>query len=178
MGAYTQAMPRNAKAFLALLLLVSPGCQPEPGEPRMTVSIGGKAIAFPAHEWKPMVDEAPYAKNFEATKNTPRRLSQVVTVFVIPMSPDRREGRRISADEYVELFVTFPGSLVAQVRRDHGSYWILSRENFKVDVPGVDLKIPWHQHAFTSEEFDLVLAALRNDIDTTRYLLGDALAAR
>jgi hypothetical protein len=85
-----------------------------------------------------MKNEATFARNFEATSNPPSRKYQVVTVFMIPMSDDRRDGQRLSTTEYLEVFTVTPGEVVVQVRRDHGAYWVLSRETFAAAaVPGV-----------------------------------------
>ncbi len=69
-----------------------------------------------------MKNEAANADNFEATKNKPPRRYQVLTLFKIPMSDDRKIGEKISADEYLEIFCTGLRSVVVQIRRDHQSY--------------------------------------------------------
>lgn len=122
-----------------------------------------------------MQNEAPFAKNFEATANPPNRKYQIVTIFMIPMSADRRDGDRLSASEYLEVFKTAPGQVTVLIRRDHGAYWNLSREMFQAAAaPDVDLS---GFRPLTDAEVSRVIDALRLQIDSTRYLLGETLRA-
>jgi NAD kinase len=92
------------------------------------------------------------------------------------MSQDRRSCEQISPTEYLEVFLSNPGEITVLSRKDHGSYWLLSREMFKdVPVAGVNTN---RLGSFSESEVDRVAEALRNQIDSTRYLLGQRLAAR
>jgi hypothetical protein len=137
------------------------------------VAVGGRRVTLPKAEWREMENKATFARNFEAMSNPPHRKYQIVTVFMIPMSEDRREGDRLSPNEYLEVFVVTAGEVVAQVRRDHGTYWVLSRETFAADaVPGGALD---PHRALSPNEVRRIIDALRLQIDTTRHLLGERL---
>ena len=128
-----------------------------------------------------MTDEVDYARNFEAVTNTPPRQYQIVTFFLNPMSEDRKSGQKISPTEYLEVFFSNPNEITVLVRKDHGNYWLLSREMFKADlVSGLNAKrIGSVEFAAVSEpEVERIVEALRNQIDTTRQLIGQRLLAR
>jgi hypothetical protein len=92
------------------------------------------------------------------------------------MSDDRRTGQLIATDEYLEVFVSNPSEITVLLRRDHGTYWVLSREMFRgVSVPGVD---QGQMRALSPSEREQVAAALRAEIDSARLLLGERLRAR
>ena len=123
-----------------------------------------------------MPNKAEYAKNFEAVTNRPPRQSQVLTVFLNQMSEDRKTGEEIATNEYLEVFLIPPAPesrVVVQLRRDHGAYWLLSRETF-VRVPGVNLDSVDPERS--GLERYAVVEALRNEIDTTRHLLSQLVA--
>ena len=123
-----------------------------------------------------MPNEAEYARNFEAIANTPPRQYQIVTFFLSPMTEDRRSGQRISPSEYLEVFLSNPGEITVLLKRDHGTYWLLSREMFKaVLVPGVDTN---RVGSVSGPEAERVAETLRNQIDSSRHLIGERLVAR
>ena len=161
--------------ILSLLLASSLGCQVAP-KSDLIISVAGRRLALSAEEWQPMKNEAEYAKNFEARSNRSPRQYQILTVFLNQMSEDRKAGREIAAGEYLEVFISNPNEVTVLLRRNHGVYWLLSREMFRgISARGVDLSTigPLSRH-----DEDAVMAALRNEIDSTRHLLGERLVAR
>jgi hypothetical protein len=114
-------------------------------EANYEVVTASKTIQVPRSRWHAMPNPETFADNFEERRTgSKHRFGRVVTVFRIPMSDDRRLGVRISDAEYLELFVSHPGTITARVRVDKGSYWVMSRETFEVpQLTGVDTHT-WH----------------------------------
>ena len=130
------------------------------------VPVSGQKLILPVARWNRMANESDYAENFESTVSRPPRNSQVLTVFKNRMTADRRVGKQISDDEYLEIFCAGPSRIVVQVRRDHGAYWLLSREVFD----GTACEIGRY---FAGEALDRISSSLRGSIDRTRSLLGE-----
>ena len=126
------------------------------------VDIPGSTLRLPTGDWTPMENEYPWAARFLATAPRNQAVSQVVTVFKLPMTDDRRSGERISPNEYLEMFATNPGEVTVLVRLDKQAYWVLSREVFA--YPSMT---SWG----TKAELHAAQIALQPQIDTTRYLL-------
>jgi hypothetical protein len=138
------------------------------------VSVSGREIVLSPKLWRPIVDEAAYARNFEAVSNTPPRQYQTLTVFLNQMTDERRQGRAIAPNEYLEVFVSSPNEITVLLRRDHGPYWLLSREMFRgVGAPGVQTGT---LGPLSETDQDLVARSLQNEIDTTRHMLGALVA--
>lgn len=153
----------HVKVLLAMIIVVA-ACN---RNAKHGVPVAGQKVMLSTSQWKRMTNEFDYAENFEATTNRPPRKSQVLTVFKIRMSKDRRNGKEIARDEYLEIFCTGPSQIAVGIRRDHGPYWLLSREVFS----GVADCEPGQY--FTGDEFDRISSILRNEIDTTRNQLGE-----
>jgi hypothetical protein len=142
----------------------------------LVIPVARRSVRLSSTEWRAMPNEAEYASNFEAVQNESPRQYQIVTLFMIPMSEDRRSGSRLSENEYLEVFLSNPGEITVLVRRDHGAYWVLSREMFKMaSIAGVDTR---KVGSLSGAESDRVVAALRDEIDATRHLLGETFSAR
>ena len=161
------------------MLLVAPlfGCgRGTDGLSDLVVAVGERRVVLSSVEWRAMPNEAEYARNFEAVNNRSPRQYQIVTVFLNQMSLDRKTGQEIAPNEYLEVFLSNPDEITVLFRRDHGSYWLLSREMFRgVTVPGIDTS---RLGSLSASETELVAEALRNEIDSTRHLLGEQLLAR
>lgn len=157
-------------AFLALTLSAPAAIK---AEAPFVFNVPGKQIQLSAVDWTAMKDEESYAKNFEARKKAENEVfSQVVTVFLVEMSPDRRIGTKLSDNEHVEFFTVQPGSVTVQVRREKKGYWILSRQTFALTrgapVSGAALK-----HNYSDSEITRLCHWFQNDIDRTRLLLSE-----
>ena len=138
------------------------------------VSIGGRVVTLRGADWRAMQNEATFARNFEATSNPTNRKYQIQHLH----DPDERgpaRGQQLSPTEYLEVFVVGDGEVVVQVRRDHGAYWVLSRETFTANaVPGVALAA---HRELAANELRRITYARRLQIDTTRHLLVERLRA-
>jgi len=160
-------------ALIAAGILV--GCQAQPAKD-LTVAVAAGLIEFPADGWRPMTNEFAFARNFEALINKPPRQYQTVTVFLNQMTTDQRSGREIAPSEYLEIFLSNPNEITVLLRRDHGAYWLLSREMFRgVRVGGIDLG---STKPLSTIEEGKIFGELRGQIDSTRYLLAEGLNAR
>jgi hypothetical protein len=125
-----------------------------------------------------MKNEFEWAVNFEQVKREPRQeFARVVTIFKLPMSVDRRLGTKLSANEYLELFAIHSGSITVQVRIDKGSYWVLSRDTYRVPSSPQDefydrqLTDIISDRVITNDEFGWAHLQLQPQIDSTRCLL-------
>ena len=117
-----------------------------------------------------MQNEFDWAVNFEDSgKDVGQDVKRVATIFKLPMSDDRRNGVRISPEEYLEMFVFRPGTVTVQVRRDRGSYWLLSRETL-VAANGKAAS-PLSGAQLTGPSFAAARVQLETQIDSTRYVL-------
>ncbi|HEV7239178.1 MAG TPA: hypothetical protein VGQ36_08045 [Thermoanaerobaculia bacterium] len=164
---------KNHSVILALVLLTAVSSR---AESDVVVTVGTGAIRLSTVDWHKAEDDVDYAQNFEAKTNDPGRRYQVVTIFTIPMSDDRRVGTQLSKREYLELFVSAPGQLTALLRVDHGEYWILSRELF---VGPAIAEVPLPEYgALTKRQERRARLALQNRLDRTRHLLKNKLLAR
>lgn len=157
----------------AFLFPVTPTPAEIQAQAPIVVSVPGKQIQLPAADWTAMRNEESYAKNFECRHKAKNEvMEQVVTVFLIEMSPDRRIGTKISDTEHVEFFTVHPNSVTVQVRREKKGYWILSRQTFVLTtgapVSGAALK-----HNYSDADITRLRHWFQNDIDRTRFLLSD-----
>ncbi len=125
-----------------------------------------------------MTNEFEWAANFEQVKRDPRHaFARVVTFFRLPMSIDRRQGTKVSANEYIEIFTGLPEMVTVLVRVDRGSYWVLSRETFRApSAPDAEFYDPTlaeiiSDRAITEDEQAQAHLALQPLIDSTRYLI-------
>jgi len=172
--------PMQSHRFRQLLVILwaflSP-VTPTPAEIKaqapIVVAVPGKQIQLSTADWTAMRNEETYAKNFESRHKAKNEvMEQVVTVFLIEMSPDRRIGTKISDTEHVEFFTVHPNSVTVQVRREKKGYWILSRQTFALTtgapVSGAALK-----HNYSDADITQLRHWLQNDIDRTRFLLSD-----
>ena len=138
--AYTWTWTQTTAAALVLLVLAC--AQAASAEPVFSVSVPGKTITLAPEEWIKMKDPTTVGKNIEERKKGPRhQFGRVVTIVPIPMSNNDRIGLKISASEYVEIFIVHPEFVTVQTRVDNGTYWVMCRETFlrKAHAPPVDL---------------------------------------
>ncbi len=119
-----------------------------------------------------MKNEESYAKNFEARNKSQNEVfPQIVTVFLIEMSPDCCTGTKLSDSEHVEFFTVHPDSVTVQVRREKKGYWILSRQTFALTrgapISGATLKHDYSDHEITPTS---PLVPKRHRQDTTALI--------
>lgn len=139
---------------------------------RLSLVVPGKTIELSLDDWTKAKDETNFAKNYEEKRISPwHKYGRMVTVFLIPMSDDRRVGIRLSDREYVEFFIVHPGFVTAQTRVDKGKYWVLCRETFnqKSHLP-VDVLA--HKTFFSENENRQLWQLYQAEIDETRHVLN------
>ena len=136
-----------------------------------------KIVPINGGEWRVMENQSSYARNFQhKAKSSTERFDQVVTVFDLPMTDDRRLGHKDSKDEYIEIFkigapssITFPNDVVVQIKLDKGDYWLLSRQTFIVGRHLAELNPEENENSYL-----IFRSALQDEIDKTRYQLRNA----
>ena len=154
-----------------VVLLVLAGAPSARAESVFSVSVPGKTITLAPEEWIKMQDPTTVGKNFEERKKRPwHEFGRVVTIVPLPMSNDGRVGLKISASEYVEIFIVRPGFVTVQTRVDKGTYWVMCRETFlrKARTPPVDLSP--HTRLGT-DDLERLWFYYQEEIDETRHLL-------
>lgn len=155
--------------FMVLLFLsmVSISCSDE----ALILNLPDKQISLSMQRWEKLKDPNTFARNYEE-KNTSEghEFNRVVTVFLLPMSDDRKEGMRISDNEYLEFMIITPGYVTAQTRIDKGEYWVLCRETFLVK-PFLVVDVSKYKPYLTDSENNSLWATYQAEIDETRYLL-------
>ena len=174
------AMARRCIRVLVAALLLAVGTEACAQTPAATsTNVSEYIVNAPSHsirlaraDWKAMPNDYEWAENFEEIRKGRRHeFPRVVTVFMLPMTADRRIGTRISPNEYVEMFVVHTGTLTVQVSLDKGSYWVLSRETFTApSIRGVDTATL--QHDLSDVEFRRASEAFQPERDPPRYLLS------
>ena len=165
--------------MLAVLLVSGVASAQTPTAPQETqsatdyiVSAPSRTIRLARADWTAMTNDYAWAENFAAIRKGSREaLEQIVTVFKLPMTEDRRSGEMISLNEYVEMFVVHTGMLTVQVRVDKGSYWVMSRQTFAAPSSVLGVDTTTLQHELSALEFVRARWAFQSELDTTRYLL-------
>ncbi|HLD60716.1 MAG TPA: hypothetical protein VJA27_01105 [Patescibacteria group bacterium] len=132
------------------------------------VKTSSKSIIVSDQKYKKVDDSETYARNFEAKEKIGKEAyPQVITVFLNTMSADRMSGKKISENEWLEMFVVHPQTVTVQIRRNKGDYWILSRQTFSVSEPQLINTNP----ESSEQNFTLYQNFFQNEIDTTRHVL-------
>ena len=160
---------RRLISLICVGILVSCGGQLNE---ELTLQVPGKTLELSPNDWEKVDDPTNFAKNYSEKTLAPlHQFNRMVTVYLNPMSDDRRIGKNYSATEYVEIFIGVPGFVTVQTRTDKGQYWVLSRETFKPkEFSPVNLS---SSKLFLSEnEKQLLLLTYQLEIDETRLLLN------
>lgn len=135
---------------------------------KYTIKMSGKSVVISDEKWKKSNDPETYAKNFEAREMLGgEAFPQVITVYLNTMTIDRMSGKKISGNEWLEMFVVHPQTVTVQIRRNKGSYWILSRQTFSVSESQLINANP----ESSEQNFALYQNSFQNEIDTTRHVL-------
>jgi hypothetical protein len=140
-------------------------------EPAFSVVVSGKTISLAQDEWTKMEDPTSFAQNFEERAKAPwHQFGRIVTIYLLPMSDDRRVGLKIADREYVEIFIAHPGFVTVQTRIDKGTYWVMCRETFlrKAHATSVDL---WPYKPLGTDDRERLWSYYQDEIDATRHLL-------
>lgn len=138
-----------------------------------SIVVSNKTIDVASDKFKKVSDSESYAKNFLALNKGKTMFGQMITVYTIPMSDDRKSGKKLSTNEYLELFVVSKDAVTIQIRLDKGDYWLLSRETFDIantQLPKYEYK-PFLEES--SDDFIVYENFFRNEIDSTRDVLNN-----
>ena len=140
----------------------------------MTVPIDSRRVSLPADQWRPMANEVEYPSEL---RGRDEHAAEAVSDPHGVHEPDDRgsKGGSINrAKRAWEYFLSNPNEVTVLLQRDHGAYWLLSREMFRgIAAPGVDVN---SLKVLKDDERDRIVGSLRNEIDTTRHLLGELVA--
>ena len=132
----------------------------------LTVEAPNRLLQISAVDWTALQDEEIHAKNFQRRHKLQNELfEQVVTVFLIPMSPERRIGKKISDTEYIDFFSGLPNSVTIRLRLEKSGYWILSRQTFVLN--GQLLK-----YNYNNEDIERLEYQFKTEIEQTKILLS------
>lgn len=136
------------------------------------VQIGSTSVEIPSDQWRPAKNSEPYADNFEARAlRSGQVFPQMLTIYKIPMSDDRRSGIRVSDREFAEFFVVHPGKVTVQIQTDKGKYWILSRETFEAKR-ALPVNVSEYSPFLTDEQQKGLWSAYQDEVDATRALIN------
>lgn len=152
--------------FFAVILTACQG----PLTQELTLEVPGKTIKLSTNDWEKMDDPNNFAENYSEKVSSPlHKFNRVATVYLNPMSDDRRSGSRISDMEYVEVFIVSPEFLTVQTRVDKGKYWVMVRETFK---PKRNMLGTLASPVLSERNRELLMRDYQEEIDETRFLLG------
>ena len=158
---------KNIFSLLALIL-----CSSITAADVLTLSVPGKTIELSSESWTKAKDETNFAKNYEEMKlSSWHEFGRMVTVYLIPMSEDRRIGLKVSDNEYLEFFIVNPGFVTVQTRLDKGNYWVLCRETFK-PKSGLPVDISSYKPFLNERDNRLLWQFYQPEVDETRNLLA------
>lgn len=144
----------------------------------LEVTFDEKKLKLSSNEWAFLPEEASYSINLQRIPKAKEMYPMVVTIFKMPMSEDRKKGRKLTANEWLELFSVHKNAITMRVRVDKGTYWVLSRQTFKPEVTS-NLQILDQYTVPESQEllspFDKALIdSLQHETDETRFLLKNS----
>ncbi len=154
-----------------VFLLVGQGALAEKYEDDLSLQVPGKIIRLSKDNWEKMEDTTNFAKNYlQKGEDQIHKYARVVTVYLIPMSEDRKGRFNITRNEYLEFYIVHRGFVTAETKIDKGKYWVLCTETFQ--TPNYSLVDIQKYHPYLSEDENRQSwAAYQQEIDETRYLL-------
>jgi hypothetical protein len=98
------------------------------------INIGDKVVAINENDWEVLKQESEYSVNLSKKyKRANEKYNQIVTIFNIEMTKDRKSGIKLSDNIYFEAFKTGIEEITINIRIDKGLYWVLSRQTFSSD---------------------------------------------
>ncbi len=97
-----------------------------------SIIVGKTTMNLNEDEWEILRSDSEYSVNIsKKTKRSFEKYNQIITVFNIEMTKDRKSGVKLSENIYFEAFRTPLNGITIHLRIDKGSYWILSRQTFE-----------------------------------------------
>ena len=148
--------------------------KPEDGESQIKtqgieIKTQDKVILLDSDSWKPMRNEFEWARNYSAkSKNKGQVYETVLTIYLLPMSTDRKTGKVISSNEYIEIFQVRPGTVTVQLRVDKGKYWVLTRDTYNVNTPASKVELD-------NLVYKMVYQEIQTKIDSNRFFIRNSL---
>jgi hypothetical protein len=128
-----------------------------------------KVILLDSDSWKPMRNEFEWARNYSAkSKNKGQVYETVLTIYLLPMATDRKTGKVISSNEYIEIFQVRPGTVTVQLRVDKGKYWVLTRDTYNVNTPASNVELD-------NLVYKMVYQEIQTKIDSNRFFIRNSL---
>jgi hypothetical protein len=150
------------------------GDEPEEGESQIKtkgieIKTPDKIIFLDSDSWKPMRNEFEWARNYSAkSKNKGQVYETVLTIYLLPMSADRKSGKLISPNEYIEIFQVRPGTVTVQLRVDKGKYWVLTRDTYNVNTPASKVELD-------TLVYNMVYQEIQTKVDSNRFFIRNSL---
>jgi len=150
------------------------GEKPEDGESQIKtqgieIKTQDKVILLDSDSWKPMRNEFEWARNYSAkSKNKGQVYETFLTIYLLPMATDRKTGKVISSNEYIEIFQVRPGTVTVQLRVDKGKYWVLTRDTYNVNTPASKVELD-------TLVYDMVYQEIQTKIDSNRFFIRNSL---
>ena len=147
---------------------------PEDGESQIKtqgieIKTQDKVILLDSDSWKPMRNEFEWARNYSAkSKNKGQVYETFLTIYLLPMATDRKTGKVISSNEYIEIFQVRPGTVTVQLRVDKGKYWVLTRDTYNVNTPASKVELD-------TLVYDMVYQEIQTKIDSNRFFIRNSL---
>ena len=144
----------------------------------LTLQAPGKTIELSSNDWVKVGDPNNFAKNYsEKESSSLHAYERMVTVFLNPMSGDRRIGKKLTSTEYVEMFIVTPGLLTMRIRIDKGEYWVMSRDTYKPKEKMISNALDSTDFSVASlsiseSERAQLMSDYQAEIDETRFLLN------
>lgn len=128
-----------------------------------------KVILLDSDSWKPMRNEFEWARNYSAkSKNKGQVYETVLTIYLLPMATDRKIGKVITSNEYIEIFQVRPGTVTVQLRVDKGKYWVLTRDTYNVNTPASKVELD-------NLVYKMVYQEIQTKIDSNRFFIRNSL---
>jgi hypothetical protein len=150
------------------------GDEPEEGESQIKtkgieIKTPDKIILLDSDSWKPMRNEFEWARNYSAkSKSKGQVYETVLTIYLLPMSADRKSGKLISSNEYIEIFQVRPGTVTVQLRVDKGKYWVLTRDTYNVNTPASKVELD-------TLVYNMVYKEIQTKVDSNRFFIRNSL---
>jgi hypothetical protein len=96
------------------------------------IKVGNKTVDISGDNWDIVNSESEYSINLiKNIKRKNEKSNQIVTIFNIEMTNDRKKGAKVSENIYLEAFNALENSITIQIRINKGNYWVLSRQTFE-----------------------------------------------
>ena len=151
-----------------------------------TIKIKDQVIELSSETWKPMKNEYEWAENFESDIIVEDSVfGTVLTIFKLPMPQSEKFGKKLSENEYLEMFSIKPdldklppppksylekypikNQVICKLKVNKGNYWLMTRDTFEVKSADA-AKIKSDETAYS-----LIYFEIEDKINSLRYFLS------